>query len=158
MSAGGRLVLLCGLPGAGKSTWADRLVLDDPAVRVMQPDEWLDRARLSQWDSEARTLVEEAQWRLTQVLLARGETVVVDWGVWGADERQALREGGQLLGASVELVWFDVSFDELRRRVSGRRQEDPPMTVADLRRAVDVFERPDRGELDTYDLVTRLAG
>ncbi|MFJ3828752.1 AAA family ATPase [Streptomyces sp. NPDC090046] len=57
-----RLVLLCGLPGAGKTTVAKRLVPELSAVRLC-PDEWLALLGLDLFDNEARERVERCLWQ-----------------------------------------------------------------------------------------------
>lgn len=49
MSAGGRLILLCGLPGSGKTTPAERLERAVPAVRLC-PDEWMSDLGIDLFD------------------------------------------------------------------------------------------------------------
>ena len=60
----GRVILLCGLPGSGKTTEARRLVTEGGAVR-MCPDEWMHALDIDLWDQPARGRVEALQWSLT---------------------------------------------------------------------------------------------
>ncbi len=52
-----RLVLICGLPGSGKTTLASRLAAEMPAVRL-SPDEWLADLAIDLWDEESRDRLE----------------------------------------------------------------------------------------------------
>jgi predicted kinase len=52
-----RLVLICGLPGAGKTTLAHRLADVMPAVRL-SPDEWRSDLQLDLCDDALRERVE----------------------------------------------------------------------------------------------------
>ena len=103
MSTRPRLIIVCGLPGAGKTTHAKRLVAELGAVRS-SPDEWMDALGIDIYDEEARARIEALQWELTQDLLRLGQTAVIEWGTWSKAERDMLREAARKLGASVELL------------------------------------------------------
>ena len=51
-AANPRLVLICGLPGAGKTTAARRLADDLPALRLCA-DEWMAQLGIDQYDEDA---------------------------------------------------------------------------------------------------------
>jgi hypothetical protein len=79
---GTRLIIVCGLPGSGKTTLAKVLENRLRAVRF-SPDEWMDALSLNLWDEERRGKVEALQWKFGQELLALGLTVIIEWGTWG---------------------------------------------------------------------------
>jgi predicted kinase len=147
----GRLVIVCGLPGSGKTTLAKDLSAGGAAVR-MSPDDWMDALGINLWDTAARGRIEALQWQITRDLLVQSITVVIEWGTWAKVERDTLRLGARELGASVELRYLDVDLEELWNRVSGRQMEDPPITRADLEQWFAQFEVPGRDELDLFDL------
>ena len=89
----GRLILLCGLAGAGKTTVAKQLEAEG-AVR-MCPDEWLVALGFDIYDKDARVVVEGLQWELSQALVLRGLTVVDECGVWQRRERDLRRTWGE---------------------------------------------------------------
>jgi predicted kinase len=152
----GRLILLCGLAGAGKTTRARQLEADG-AVR-MCPDEWLVALGFDIYDKDARVAVEGLQWELSQVLVLRGLTVVDECGVWQRWERDLRRTWAREQGIPVELEFLDASVEVLTARVVERNRALPdgaphidPALVAFWN---DRIERPDADELALFDAPT----
>src|SRR2546421_12865392 len=75
----GRLIIVCGLPGAGKTTLAKSLESQSRAVRL-SPDEWMDALDINLWDERSRAKIEALQWTLAQQLLKLGLRVIIEWG------------------------------------------------------------------------------
>ena len=55
-----RLIIVCGLPGAGKTTHAKALASGLGAVRF-SPDEWMDALAIDLYDEERRARIEALQ-------------------------------------------------------------------------------------------------
>lgn len=153
MSVSGRLILLCGLAGAGKTTLAKELEADG-AVR-MCPDEWLVELGFDIYDNDARVAVEKLQWELSQALVSRGLTVVDECGVWQRWERDLRRGWARERGIPVELHFLDAPVEVLTARVTERNRSLPdgrpridPALVAYWS---DRIERPDAEELALFD-------
>ncbi len=149
-----RLILTCGLPGAGKTTLATQLAADRGAVRLTK-DEWLWAVGSTPWDDSTREKVEHQLWRLTQEILRLGLSVVLDFGLWARIERDEMRSAARALSAGVELHYLDVPTEELWRRIEARNSE-PPWDSYPIRRAhfdgwLRIFQAPDAAELALFD-------
>jgi predicted kinase len=55
-----RLIIVCGLPGAGKTTLAKQLERTLRAVRFC-PDEWMAELQINLWDEARRARIEAFQ-------------------------------------------------------------------------------------------------
>ena len=76
--SGARLIVVCGLPGSGKTTHARQRQAVLNASRLC-PDEWMDALSLDIWDEGRRGKMESLQWHLGQQLLILGLTVIIEW-------------------------------------------------------------------------------
>jgi predicted kinase len=149
MAAQGRLILLCGLPGAGKTTAGEKLTRTVAALRF-SPDEWMAALGFPLRDGQAREKIEELQWNIARDVLRLGQTVVLENGFWSRTERDRYRVEARNLGAAVELRFFDVPFQELVERLA-RRPVARRVSPEELRSWLALFERPDARELALYD-------
>ncbi|MGW8884551.1 AAA family ATPase [Streptomyces sp. NPDC055749] len=147
-----RLILLCGLPGAGKTTLAKRLARTLPAVRLC-PDEWLSDLGFDLFDGPARDRVERRLWAHAQDLLVAGATVILENGFWDRAERDEKRLRARELGAAVELRYLAVPTAELNRRITlrNKRPGSVPLTPELLTEYEAQFEAPTASELDLFD-------
>jgi len=155
---GPRLIIVCGLPGSGKTTLARVLENRLRAVRF-SPDEWMDALSLDIYDEERRGKIEALQWKFAQELLALGLTVIIEWGTWGRTERDVLRLGARALGAAVELHYLSAPANVLFERIQHRGLENPAIERDALTRWVEIFQVPTPEEMALFDkpLLTDLA-
>ena len=155
---GPRLIIVCGLPGSGKTTLAKELEGRLRAIRF-SPDEWMDALSLDVYDEERRGKIEALQWKFGQELLALGLTVIIEWGTWGRSERDTLRLGARALGAAVELHYLSAPEDVLSDRLQRRGRENPPIGRDAVSRWFEMFQAPTPEEMALFDepLVADLA-
>jgi predicted kinase len=145
-----RLIILCGLPGSGKTTLGRALESRLRAVRFA-PDEWMQALAIDYYDEERRGKVEALQWTLAQQLLALGLIVIIEWGTWGRSERDALRLGARALGTAVELHYLTATIDVLFERIQRRGMENPPVDSGAMARWFEIFQAPTPEEMTLYD-------
>ena len=145
------MVVLCGLPAAGKTTLARQLEDAYGAVRL-DADEWKLALGIDPFDDDARVRLETQLLVLTRRLLSLGTSVVLEWGFWARVERDELRDLGRSLGAAVELHFLDVPYDELVRRVVERTANGGiPITADHMATYRDMFQPPTDEELSLFD-------
>jgi predicted kinase len=147
---GPRLIIVCGLPGSGKTTHARLLEAKFGEIRF-SPDEWMDALSLDLYDEAKRAQIEALQWKLAQELLTLGLTVIIEWGTWGRSERDTLRLRARALGAAVELHYLSAPVDVLLDRIQRRGMEKPPIERDQLLQWVETFQVPTPDEIALFD-------
>ncbi len=150
------LILLCGLPGAGKTTRAKQLAAERGAVRLC-PDEWLASLGTDPRDEPARDRLERTLTDHALGLLALGQDVILEYGFWGRTERDLKREQARSVGARVELHALVLPIETLWQRLEVRNADPTWGTVAISRADLDTWwqiftsQAPDQAELAFFD-------
>ncbi len=151
----GRLVVVTGLPGSGKTTMSVELAASMPACR-MCPDDWMMASGIDLWDENARARIEAFQLTLSLDLLRNGHNVIIEWGTWAREERDALRDAARSIGAPVELRYLSADADELWRRIVHRdlegRWASRSIRRDEIEEWMQIFQPPTDDELLTYDV------
>ena len=149
------LNLMVGLPCSGKTTLAQKLEHELPALRLT-PDEW--QIRLFGQDAEEpehdarHSLIEAMLWNIAGRALELGTNVILDYGFWAREEREDFRLRAKQLGAGSEVHYLDVPEDELLRRLEKRNsqpsQESFLISEEALKPWIAFFQKPTRDELE----------
>lgn len=156
------LFLICGLPGAGKTTLSLEIEAAcreaaRPALRLC-PDEWISRLLADASDQpeldRLRLPVEAVQWGVAVRLLALGIDVILDWGFWSEAQRRECRAEAEAIGARVELRCLEAGREELWQRIARRNADLPPGMFVVTREQLDLwwtwFQPPGPDELEGY--------
>ena len=100
----------------------------------------------------AQDVIEGLLIRIGLRALELGNDVVIDYGLWGRDERSALRHAAADRGATIQMLYFEVSPAEQRRRLDQRQAEAPdttwPMSDEELAVWATEIDIPTPGELN----------
>jgi predicted kinase len=160
------MFLMVGLPAAGKTTRAKEIAATHPAVRLT-PDHWhialfgnsigdFQRPGGERWVLEGRLISVALQ------ALRLGTSVVLDFGLWGRDERSALRWLARSAGAACRVVYLPVDKDVQLARIAHRQETTPrhtfPMSEADVDAWRPQFQVPSAAELNGGEIPAPPAG
>src|SRR5262245_9956134 len=145
------LFLTVGLPGTGKTTAARRIEIEHNALRLTK-DEWVKALYGHENPPSAQDVIEGRLIQIGLRALELGNNVVIDYGLWGRDERSALRQAAVDLGARVDMRYFDLTPARQRSRLERRLAEAPHTTwhISDeelIQWAADI-DIPTPGELN----------
>ncbi len=146
---------MVGLPCSGKTTLAQKLERELPALRL-NLDEW--HIRLFGQDADEpehdarHSLIEALLWNIASRVLELGTNVILDFGFWAREEREDYRSRAKNLGASSEVHYLDVSEDELLRRLEERNshpsQESFLISEKAMKPWIAFFQKPTPDELE----------
>lgn len=154
-----KVILLCGKIASGKSYYARHLAKTLPAVNLSCDDLMLT---LFGGDAGERhdLLASRAQtylFHLSLELLAAGQDVILDWGFWTKQHRDAARTFYERNGISTELHYIDIDDTLWRAQI---RQRNAAVTDGSvqayfvdeglLAKLESRFEIPDAAEVDVY--------
>jgi predicted kinase len=149
------LFLMVGLPGAGKTVRARELAAERGAL-VLTPDAWMIALFGQSQPDGKRDLLEGRLIALAIEVLRLRLSVVLDFGLWGRDERSALRWIAASAGASCQVIYLPVDREVQLSRVQGRWERTPEqtfsMTEAELEAWRSQFDVPDDAELSNSSL------
>lgn len=134
------LLMLVGIPGSGKSTWARDFVLANPRYRVVSTDAlrvqlYGDEAVQGDWLRIWQRVV--THWQQGITAIQRGELDGVIYDATNArrrHRREAIAAARQAGFTSITLVWFDLPLSLALERNRGRSRQVPADIIAAMHR------------------------
>ena len=119
------LHLICGQAGAGKTTFAKKLALEQDAIRFSK-DEWivqlygrnLTSEQWSEYELRCYSCIES----IAKTLLRRGLDVILDYGFWYEHERTSAARLASESGSHCIVHYLNTPTELRRERVLNRNQ------------------------------------
>jgi predicted kinase len=150
----GKIYLLCGLPGAGKTTYAKEL--ESKGVIRFCPDDWilsiLGVEYTREKDAEIRTNLEKQMLNMAVNICKQGYDVVLENGFWTKSERDEYQNFANDFGIPTKLVYLPAIKEVLWSRIQERNKTLFPVAFRnnydELDRWLKVFEEPSEDEAD----------
>jgi predicted kinase len=157
------LHLICGLPGSGKTILAKSIAASTGSIRF-SPDEWIKDIWVDKAESEGnqhRDQIEQLQWKMAKQMLQNSIGVIIEWGTWGRNEREKLRDEARAVGAKVKFYYLNVSREILKKRILSRNQKFDRHEFNIQENEIETFldycfnslQIPTDEELATYDFI-----
>jgi len=134
------LVMLVGIPGSGKSTWAGSFLKRHPDYQLVSTDQiratlYGDEATQGDWRQVWQQVL--AQWRLGIDYIRQGRLRGVIYDATNARRRnrcQAIATAKASGFNAITLIWFDVPLETCLRRNRERSRQVPPEVIIQMYR------------------------
>ncbi|CAN5631947.1 hypothetical protein BH23PAT2_BH23PAT2_04130 [soil metagenome] len=144
--------LLCGLPGSGKTTYADKLVAQEGVVKLSIDDELISSYGVMGKDYQPEKhreykviVLNKLKQRIVESI-RRGDSLVLDFGVWKQKDRELFRRIVEESDGICRLIYFKADKTLLLKRLLFRNEmENGSKNAVDEDRLVDIigkFEEP----------------
>jgi predicted kinase len=146
------LIMLYGLPGAGKTYFARQLCENIHAAHVQGDRIRGELFQEPRYDQQENTVVNQLMEYMAGEFLSSGVSVVYDTNVLRASQRHHLREMARKVGAKPLVVWFQVDLETayLRTAKRDRRRSDDryaaPMTQPLFKNIASHMQNPASSE------------
>jgi predicted kinase len=144
------LYLVCGLPGAGKTT-RSRLICESVRAVHLCADDWVIGLGKSLVDFDFRVTLQACLLSHAATILRAGVSVIIEFGSWHREERERIRQVGASAGAFVELHFLDAPLESLIQRVRARGGSEAESLVRVLANHSARFEHPSAQEASLFD-------
>lgn len=151
-----KVLIMCGKICSGKSTYAEKLKLENKAV-ILSVDELTLALFENQAGEKLDFYVEKLKeyfFKKSLDIVEAGADVILDWGFWTKKERDYAREFYDSRNISYQFYYMNVGIAEWKKRILKRNQEIKreqleayPIDKGLLSKVEKMFEEPDRKEL-----------
>lgn len=143
------LIMLCGIPTSGKSTYVSKLLLDYPDAVILSTDNYIERAARETgktYNEVFESSIKKAGDHLyRQLYRARGEGKVIIWDQTNLTSKVRKKKLKHFpLSHIKKCVYFEISLDEALERNKRREGKFIPEDV--LKRMHSQFEIPTEDE------------
>lgn len=160
-----KIMLISGLVGAGKSTYARRLAKDESAIRF-SIDEWMiglfkadfPKQLDFEWSMERIYKIEEQVWSVVEQLIENGTPVILDFGLLQREHRQKFYDWAATNELTIETHVIEADKDIRWQRVLNRNLEKGDTYSLEVNKEMfdfceNLYERPQEDELSRCKFV-----
>ncbi|HEY3955715.1 MAG TPA: ATP-binding protein [Streptosporangiaceae bacterium] len=160
--AEGRVHLLYGLAGSGKTTLARALCADGAAVRFTLDERMIRLYPGLPFDSAGygrqAEIVKDLIWSLAEQVLRSGVDVVLDWNSWSRERRAWAVDRAAKIPAAVILHRLNVTLDQATTQAAQRGRDPQSMHAhqigqQDNEHLASIMEPPSQSE--GFDIIDR---
>jgi predicted kinase len=145
-----KLIILCGPPASGKSTWSKKFETENPDVIRLSSDELRAKFGTGEEDQSVSGQVFAHMKRQTENLLKSGSDVMIDAMNMSKKARKDFVEIGRKLKAHIVAYVFEVPEAELKRRNKARSRTVPDFVID---KALASYQKPETPEVDEVHFV-----
>ena len=154
-----KVILVCGKICSGKSTYAERLRIENKAVLLSIDEIMLAMFGLYVGDKHDEYVEKTEKYLFDKSveIIETGIDVILDWGLWTRDERRYAKEFYSARGIENEIHYLNISnetwktrLDKRNRAVSAGEIIAYPVDDNLAAKFGAIFEMPDRDEIDVW--------
>ena len=154
-----KVILICGKICSGKSTYAEKLRIENKAVLLSIDEIMLALFGLYVGDKHDEYVEKTEKYLFDKSLeiIENGIDVILDWGLWTRDERRYAKEFYSTRGIEHEIHYLNISdetwkarLDKRNRAVSAGEIIAYPVDDNLAEKFGAIFEMPDRDEIDVW--------
>lgn len=154
-----KVILVCGKICSGKSTYAERLRVENKAVLLSIDEIMLAMFGLYVGDKHDEYVEKTEKYLFDKSveIIETGIDVILDWGLWTRDERRYAKEFYSARGIENEIHYLNISnetwktrLDKRNRAVSAGEIIAYPVDDNLAAKFGAIFEMPDRDEIDVW--------